>query len=67
MGPGAIAGSGDPAPPASRKLDDDEVERLSIDLGSYGGFLFSWPARMKRAGVSRAARKRLTTTDIGTA
>ncbi len=36
--------SGDPGPSASRKLGG-EVERLSIDLGSYGGFLFTGPAR----------------------
>ena len=47
--------SGDPAPLASRKLSS-EVERLSIDLGSYGGFLFTGPARWKRADVSRGAR-----------
>ena len=44
-----------PSAVASRKLDG-EAERLSIGLSSYGGFLFSWPARMKRADVSQGAR-----------
>jgi hypothetical protein len=47
--------SGDLAPSASRKLGGG-AERLSIGLGSYGGFLFTWPARLERADVSQGAR-----------
>lgn len=55
MAPAGDRGLWRPSAVARRKLDS-EAERLSIGLGSYGGFLFSWPARLERADVSQGAR-----------
>src|ERR1700739_2304578 len=47
-------GSGNPASPARRRLGSG-VERFSIDLGSYGGFLSFGPARGVCGRMSRWA------------